>query len=404
LLPFASRHAHPPLASAKTKVVPVIPAVDLQYAIERLKDRLHVAVIYGGDKNEDGAVVHPTANTRSWKSYRPVAEDIGAALERLGFKHVELFAEDMRLPERLIARGTHLAWLNSGGVQGFNPMAHAPSILEMIGIPYVGHDPLLAGTLDNKHTFKRELAHLGIPTPPFMTWHMARGPFRPEANSRFRTIFHDYDGPFVVKPVSGRASLHVHIVENVAGLPDKVAEIFEISNNHVLIEAYVGGREFCVAACGPIVARNGEIMRRFEPFVFAPIERVLDKGERIFTSMDQRKITGDRAIGLDPAKDYEEIQQLVELGRQIFLDFNIDALVRIDVRSDAKGDMFVLEANPKPDLKFPTGDSTNLICVGLAREGMSYDDLILSLLANRLDALIGHRRLFAAHIVALLDI
>lgn len=376
---------------------------DLQADIERLAGRLRIAVVYGGDKAADGAVIYPTANPRSWKSYEAVARDIATALERLGFRQICLLPDDMRLSERLRQQNIHLAVLNTGGVQGYNPMAHAPALLEMLGIPYVGHDPLTAGTLDNKHAFKRDLVCLGIPTAPFITWHLARGPFRPKVNSRFIRAFKDHWGPFVVKPVSGRASLHVHLVEDEADLPDVVAEVYHATQNHVLIEAFLPGREFCVGACGPVTARRGQLMRRTEPFVFSPVERVFAADERIVESMDVRPITTDRVRALDPGPDFAEIAQLHELGRQVYLDFNLEALVRLDVRADAAGRLYVLEANPKPDLKYPSGQATNLICAGLGNYGMDYDDLVLSLLANRLDFLLSHRRAAVPHIVRLLD-
>ncbi len=189
----------------------------LQEQLERLKSRLRVAIIFGGNKSTPGSVIYESQNSRSWKSYEAVAHDIAATLGQLGFQHVQTIPEDMRLGERLRREGIHLAWLNSGGVQGYNSAAHGPAVLEMLGIPYVGHDPLAATTLDNKHAFKREATCAGLPTSPFTTWHMERGPFCPAANSRFHRAFGDYPGPFVVKPVSGRASLHVHVVEDAAG-------------------------------------------------------------------------------------------------------------------------------------------------------------------------------------------
>jgi len=140
---------------------------------------LRLAVIFGGNKLTPGGVVYPSRNTRSWKSYEAVATDIADALRRLGFRHVHLMPDDLRLGDRLRRDGIHMAWLNTGGIQGYNPTAHAPSMLEMFGVPYVGHDPLAATTLDNKHAFKREALCAGLPTAPFVTWHMARGPFRP---------------------------------------------------------------------------------------------------------------------------------------------------------------------------------------------------------------------------------
>lgn len=39
-------------------------------------------------------------------------------------------------------------------------MSHAAAMLEMFGVPYLGHDPITTSILDSKHLFKRELALL----------------------------------------------------------------------------------------------------------------------------------------------------------------------------------------------------------------------------------------------------
>ncbi len=362
-----------------------------------------MAVIFGGDKAADGSVVNRTSNPRSWKSYETVSEDIGDALRRIGVGHVELIPDDMRLGERLQRNDIHLAWINSGGVQGYNAMSHAPAILEMLGVPYVGHDPLNAGTLDNKHAFKRDLTCLGLPTAPFMTWHLARGPFRPTVNSRFIQFFKDHWGAFVVKPVSGRASLHVHFVENEADLTEAVAEVYRATQNHVLIEAYLPGREFCVAVCGPIFARDRQLYERSDPFIFSTMERLLESDERIATSMDVQPITNERIRLLDPDQDIAELDELRELARKVFLDFNLEHVVRLDVRVDPAGKMKILEANPKPDLKRPTQSVTSIVCAGLPAYGMDYEDMILSFLASRLDFLFHHRRQAIPQLVRLLQ-
>ena len=394
------------LESEPQKAVTALQLVDtvelLQARLDRLKDRLHIAVVFGGDKSADGAVIHRSINPRPWKSYQEVARDIAASLCRLGFMHVEAMADDMSLFDRLRRGDIHLAWLNTAGVQGLNPASHTSGMLEMLGIPYVGHDPLIATTLDNKHAFKRELVGVGIPTAPFMTWHLARGPFLPNINSRFAAIFGAYTGPFVVKPISGRASLHVHVVDHACDLTDAVAEVFDATHNLVLIEKYLPGREFCIAVCGAITSHGGKLRRQKSPFTFAALERRLEADERIFTSMDVRPITTERFRQLDEEADRGVLSDLRRLARDVYLEFNLGALVRLDVRSDAHGKLFVLEANPKPDLKAPTRESTSLVCGDLPQHGMSYDDLILSLLADRLDHLFAHQRHAVEHIVELL--
>ena len=376
---------------------------ELQNQIERLKSKLRIAVIFGGDKNSEGAVINTTINPRSWKSYETVARDIAGALTRLGFEHVEVMPEDMRIGERLRDKDIHLAWLNTGGVQGYISMSHSAALLEMAGIPYVGHDPLTAGMLDSKHIFKRMLKALDIPTAPFLTWNLAQGPFEPATNLRYQKVFKDYSGPYIVKPVSGRASLHVHLVEDMSELPDVVAEVCSLTENHVLIESYLPGREFCVAVCGPVISKQGELQRRQLPFTFAALERRLEKDEKVFTSMDVKPITTRRVNMLDPVADAEIIGRLENLAREIFQETNLETLIRLDLRMDSNGELHVLEANPKPDLKAPTPEKTSLVCTSLEACGMTYEDLIMSMLADRLDLYLSQRRGSISHLAELLN-
>jgi D-alanine-D-alanine ligase len=375
----------------------------LKERITSLKSRLRVAVIFGGDKSAPGSVLYHTDNTRHWKSYQTVAEDIATSLRRLGFQHVELLPDDMTMAERLRHSNIHIAWLNSGGVQGLSSMAHAACILEMLGVPYVGHDPLSVTILDNKHLFKREALFAGLPTPQFATWHMARGPFSPERSLQFLEAFGNYPGPFIVKPVSGRASHHVHCVGDVRGLPEAVAAVYGATRNTVLIEKYLSGREFCIGVMGNVTARDGQLRRRDRPFTFSALERVFGPEEMIFTSMDARPITAQRFKPIDPNKDPELHARLHALAEKVFVEFNLSSLVRIDIRADEDGDLYILETNPKPDLARPCESVTSLLCAGLPGVGMSYEDLILSLFADRLGALLQGRPTAVRHIFELIE-
>lgn len=354
--------------------------------IEALYANLRIAVVHGGDKDKDGSVIYKTHNPRAWKSYKEVAQDIQSALMEIGFQHVFVLPDDMNLPETLKKENIHLVWLNTGGVQGYNPVCHAPSMLEMLGIPYLGHDPFCAAMLDSKPAFKRELHSLGIDSAPFMTWHPSQGILGLSKNSRFGITFGDHEGAFVVKPVSGRASLHVEVVESAQDLPRVAEQIYRITRNTVLIEKFLGGREFCVAVSGGVVYTGDEFFKLNTPFAFSTAERLFDKDEKIFTSMDKKAITLDRVRTLAP-HETELKKKLIELAQSIYWDLNLQSLIRVDVREDLNGNLHVLEANPKPDLKKPTSAQTSLVFVGLNEYGMSYNDLILSLLADRLDYL-----------------
>lgn len=365
---------------------------ELQGQIEKMLRRLRLAMVYGGDKSVDGAVIEQTTNARSWKSYEVVAKDIAAAMQRLGCRNISLFPDDMRLGSGLRDFDAHLAWLNTGGVQGQGSVTHAPAMLEMFGIPYVGHDPIMAGILDNKHVFKRQMKAAGIRTAPFAVVLPAGPGYSLEQDRHFLNEFADHEGPFIVKPVSGRASLNVNYVEHRRDVEATVKSVYDITRNHVLIERYLGGAEYCVAVGGPVICRGGRLERLDKPFVFSPLERILEGDEKIFTSMDIRPISGARARVLDPARDALVRRQLDALAISVFNDLGVETLVRLDVRADDKGKLFVLEANPKPDLKAPAPGVTSLVCLGLDEHEMTYDDLIMTIFADRVDALLSQRR------------
>ena len=164
-----------------------------------------------------------------------------------------------------------------------------------------------------------------------------------------------------------------NVVEGIDELTEKVSEVYEATENDVMIEPYLEGREFCVSVCGPVTATGRGLSRLDEPFVLSAVERVLDPGERIFTSMDKKPITDKRVRTLDPTQDAAEINRLHGLAREVFVDFGLETLVRIDVRGRLPGGrMCILETNPKPDLK-PSGRKRHqpgLHRAGCARHGL----------------------------------
>ncbi|MCW5771936.1 MAG: hypothetical protein KIT16_09900 [Rhodospirillaceae bacterium] len=338
-----------------------------------------------------------THNPRPWKSYEAVARDIDGALAALGFANTELFAEDATLAKRLEAFAPDLCWLNTGGVQGESPLAHAPSLLEMLGIPYVGMNPLNAAVLDAKHVFKAALLGFGLPTAPFSVWDGTNAAFAEAAEA----CLPGDQGPFVVKPVAGRASLWVEIAETRADLPGVIADVASRSGAMVLIEPYLGGTEYCVSVMGPVVCRGDSLGIGRDPFAFSALERRLAPEDRIAPSMDRRPITAEAYRLLTGAEEAPVRAELESLAVALYRRLNLDGVVRIDLRRDAAGRLMVLEANPKPDLKRAGGAVTGLVSAGLEAAGMGYEDLILSILGNRLHDYIFRAPKAAPHLAQL---
>lgn len=367
------------------------------FTIDQLKwirSSLRIAVVHGGEKNRPDNFIYENLSPRSTKTYQPVACDIAVALKESGFAHVDVVPENIELFSTLKSLGTDLVITNSGGLQGFDPMCHLPSMLEMLGVPYVGHSPMTAGVLDNKHLFKHEIHAAGIPTAPFVTIGHGENVNDDAKRVMLDLIEQEFGDVFIVKPVSGRASVHVHPVFNRADLTDMVELVQNATRNTVMIEPFLSGREFVVAVAGSTVFKDGALAVRDQPFTFSITERVLAEGEAIFTSMDVKPITEDRLLKVEePALR----SALAEIGSKIYTQMGLQTLVRVDLRMDARGKLFVLEANPKPDLKRPEGSKLSIVCHDLVGEGMTYHDLIQSLVFNRLAYLHNHRATTLVH-------
>lgn len=367
--------------------------VDIKELLDRARGSLKIAIVYAGDKNDLDTVINTGINSRDWKSYRLVAENIAKTLEKEGFSDVAVLPEDRHLGTELAKRGVDIVWLNSGGVQGINPMAHAPSLLEMLGVPYVGHNPLAVSLLDNKHVFKSVCSAATLPTARFVVLPPSLSSDDLKNSPKFRAAFGNFSGPFIVKPVSGRASKNVHFVDSSDELKTAIEDVREKTGHLCLIEEFLPGDEFAISIMGPLIRRKGKFHDLPQPFAFSAVQRCFESQERIFTSMDEKPITHDRIRLLDGTQESDIIARLENLAREVFSCFTLSSLVRLDLRMNENGELMILEANPKPDLGEPTENIASITCSGLANQEMSYQDLVISIFAERLSQLATFRKL-----------
>ena len=367
--------------------------MDIEELLDRARVSLKIAIVYAGDKNDLDTVIDTGINSRDWKSYRPVAENIAETLEKEGFSDVAVLPESRHLGAELAKRGIDIVWLNSGGVQGINPMAHAPSLLEMLGVPYVGHNPLAVSLLDNKHVFKSICSAATLPTARFVVIPPSLSSDDLKNSQNFRAVFGNFSGPFIVKPVSGRASKNVHFVDSNDELKAAVEDVREKTRHLCLVEEFLPGDEFAISIMGPLIRRKGKFHDLPQPFAFSAVQRCFESQETIFTSMDEKPITHDRIRLLDSTQESDIITRLEKLARNVFSCFTLSSLVRLDLRINGHGELKLLEANPKPDLSQPTENIASITCSGLAEQEMSYRDLIISIFAERLIQLVTPRKL-----------
>ena len=214
------------------------------------------------------------------------------------------------------------------------------SYLELLHVPYTGCNPRGLMLARDKALTKKVLSFHRIPYPDFLVVPQGRAVRRPKS----------LEFPLIVKSVTEEASLGISqasIVED----DDKLRERVEFIHAHVgtgaLIERYIEGREFYVGVMG-----NGHLQAL--PVWELIMDKLPDDARRIATArvkwsrkyQEKYGITSGEAKNLPPGKA-EEIQHL---AKRVYRALGLSGYARIDLRMNADGKLFVLEANPNPQI------------------------------------------------------
>ena len=144
----------------------------------------------------------------------------------------------------------------SYGIQGQARYTHVPSILEMVGIPYVASGPLAHSLSLDKVVTKMILRQHGLPTPDFAVMDS------PDASLPELTY------PMIVKPKNEAVSFGLKVVHDETELRDAARVIFDEYRQPVLVEQYIEGREVNVGL--------SDIVSRLEKAVVEVHEGTLD--------------------------------------------------------------------------------------------------------------------------------
>ena len=217
----------------------------------------------------------------------------------------------------------------SYGIQGQARYTHVPSILEMVGIPYVASGPLANSLALDKVVTKMILRQHNLPTPDFIVLDS------PEAE--IPTLSY----PMIVKPKNEAVSFGLKVVQNENELREAAGVIFEEFEQAVLAEQFIEGREVNVGLLG-----------NNPPEAFPPVELKFGAGgPGIYTYEDKTGRSG-REIGHEcPAPIGPELTaKAQDIARKAFLALGCYDCARVDMRLDKDGHLYILEINSLPSL------------------------------------------------------
>jgi D-alanine-D-alanine ligase len=215
------------------------------------------------------------------------------------------------------------------------------SYLELLRLPYTGCNPRGLILARDKALSKKLLAYHRIPVPGFTVIRPGRKSVIP-ARMQF---------PLIVKSLFFEASTGISqasVVENGDQLARRVNFIHERLGTAAIVEEFIDGRELYVGVVGN---ERLDVLPIWEmSFAQMPDNRWKIATERVKWSTQYQKKHGimtDKA-GLPPL----ETDRIQRIAKRAYRALDLSGYARIDLRMSDDGHVYVLEANPNPNLAY----------------------------------------------------
>jgi D-alanine-D-alanine ligase len=214
------------------------------------------------------------------------------------------------------------------------------SHLELLKLPYTGCNPRGLLLARDKSLSKKLLAYHRIPVPESEVFRIGRPIRRPK-----RLAF-----PLIVKSLTQEASIGISqasVVDSDEKLKERVTFIHESIGTAAIAEQYVEGREFYVGILGNQTLQALPVWELF--FTNMPPDARRIATDRVKWSVKYQKKYG---IESGPAKELPEgvAEKIQHLCKRAYRALELSAYARIDLRLDEAGNVWVLEANPNPQI------------------------------------------------------
>lgn len=242
------------------------------------------------------------------------------------------------------------------------------SYLELLRLPYTGCNPRGLLLARDKSLSKKLLAYHRIPVPEFAVFKRGRKVLVPP-----RLTF-----PVIVKSLTQESSIGISqasVVNDEEKLRKRVEFIHESVGTHAIAERYIDGRELYVGVLGnerlqvfPVWEMHFQKMVEGDNWPIAT--------ERVKWSAKYQEKHG---IATDKAKSLPDGLEIAigKMAKRVYRSLEISGYARIDMRLDEAGKVYVLEANPNPQIAYGEDFAESAEHAGLKYEALL--DRILAL-------------------------
>lgn len=331
---------------------------------------MKVAVIY--NKSEDKEGVINVFGMQNQETYNPkTVERVASSLEK-GGHNVRIIDGNINVIEQLqnfmprVVQGEQpgMVFNMAYGLQGVSRYTHIPSLLEMVGIPYVGSSPAGHGVALDKVTTKMMVHAAGLPTAPYWVFFNAD------------QIPDDLPFPVITKPKMEAVSLGIQVIHDLNSLKTAITNLVEQFKQPVLVEKFIPGREFAVGLLG-----------NRDPEILPIVEIDLAGDPNAIQSLEDKLKTPKGKIC--PAKlSEEQAETLRKLTRETFQVLGIYDFGRVDFRMDSDGNFYILELNSMASL-----GSTGSYVHAAEKAGYTFETMVNRMLDVAVERYFGSRQI-----------
>jgi len=234
------------------------------------------------------------------------------------------------------------------------------SHLELLKLSYTGCNPRGLLLARDKSLSKKLLAYHRLRVPEFEVVRTGRPIRRPK-----RLPF-----PLIVKSLTQEASIGISqasVVETDEKLKERVTFIHESIGTAAIVEQYIEGRELYVGILGNQALQALPIWELF--FTNMPSD-----AKRIATDRVKWSVKYQKKYGIDsgPARDLPDgvCEQIQHVCKRAYRALELSGYARIDLRLDETNNVWVLEANPNPQIAKGEDFAASAEKVGISYEAV----------------------------------
>lgn len=281
-----------------------------------------------------------------------------------------------------VAAGAGIIWANTVLFEG-HPLDTIPGDIEI-----VGQLPAAMQAFDDKFDTNRLLAEAGLPVAgSFLIAPTARPNVCALADVAAACAARGMAFPMIVKPVRGRGSQGVTLVETPERLHDAAISLIDAATfgDTLMVEEFLSGDEMTVTVMPPASPRP-DGSRSDTHWALRPVYR-FDQRSGVAPYNGDVPVTAnstaiDRARLGDPA-----IVAMIGACVAAAAFVGARTAIRIDCRADRHGRFTLFDLNMKPNMTGPgrpgRDDQDCLSAIAARADGWGYADLLLAMLAAR---------------------